>query len=50
MMQASKANESVSKCSKTGLCITVKGLRMLSGENTLTPFKCGRGPILHVTN
>ena len=24
MMQASKANESVSECSKTGLCITVK--------------------------
>ena len=28
--QASKANDSVSKCSKTGLCITVKVLRMFS--------------------
>ena len=32
-MQASKANESVSDCSKTGLCIyKVKGLRMVSRE------------------
>ena len=29
MMQTSKANESVSECSKIGLCITVKVLRML---------------------
>ena len=34
MMQASKANESVSKGSKTGLCITMKVLRMLSRRNT----------------
>ena len=27
MIQASKANESVSECSKTGLCITVTVLR-----------------------
>ena len=30
MKQASKANESVSECSKTELCIPVKALRMLS--------------------
>ena len=34
MMQAGKANESVSECSKTGLCIAVKVLRMLSRGNT----------------
>ena len=33
MMQASKANESVSECSKTDLCMTVKVLRMLSRGN-----------------
>ena len=33
-MQASKANESECVCSKTGLCITVKVLRMLSRGNT----------------
>ena len=41
MMQASKANESVSEYSKTGLCITVKVLR----GNTQKSFKCDRGPI-----
>ena len=30
MMQASKANETVSECSKTELCTTVKVLQMLS--------------------
>ena len=34
MMQASKVNESISKYSKTGLCITEKVLRMLSQGNT----------------
>ena len=34
MMQASKANESVSECSKTGLCITVKASLMLSRGKT----------------
>ena len=43
MMQASKANESVSEYSKTGLRITVKVLRMLS-------FKCDGGPIFQVAN
>ena len=32
MMQASKANESISECSKTGLCITVKVLRSCHEE------------------
>ena len=31
--------------SKTGLCITVKGLRMVSQRNTLKSFKCDRDPI-----
>ena len=44
MMQASKANESVSECSKTWLCITVKVSRMLSTGKTWKPFKCDRGP------
>ena len=34
MIQASNANESVSEYSKTGLCITVKVLQMLSRGNT----------------
>ena len=34
MMQASKANEGVSECSKTGLCETVTVLWMLSRGNT----------------
>ena len=34
MMQASKINENVSEYSKTGLCITVKRLRMLWQGNT----------------
>ena len=50
MMLASKANGSVSECSKTGLCITVKVLRMLSRGNTWKSFKCDRGPIFQVTN
>ena len=50
MMQASKANESVSEYSKTVLCITVKVLRMLSRGNTQKSFKCDRGPIFQVAN
>ena len=50
MMQASKANESVSECSKTGLCITVQILRMLSRGNTQKLFKCDRGQIFQVAN
>ena len=50
MMQASKANESVSEYSKTGLCIKVKVLRMLSRGNTQKSFKCDRGPNLQVAN
>ena len=50
MMQASKANEIVSECSKTGVCITVKVLRILSRGNTRKPFKCDRGPSFQVTN
>ena len=34
MMHASKANKSVSECSKTGLCTKVKALQMLSRGNT----------------
>ena len=34
MMQASEANACESQCSKTGLCITVKALRILSRGNT----------------
>ena len=49
-MKASKANENVSKYSKTVLCITVKVLRMLSQENTQKSFKCDRGPIFQVAN
>ena len=44
-MQTMNANESLSKCSNTGLCITVNVLRMLS-----KPFKCDRGPIFQVAN
>ena len=50
MMQASKANESVSEYSKTGLCIKVKVLRMLPRGNTQKSFKCDRGPIFQVAN
>ena len=50
MMQVSKANGSVSKCSKTGLCKTVKCLRILSRGNKEKTFKCDRGPIYQVTN
>ena len=42
MMPASKANKSVSECSRTGLYIQVKA--------TWKPFKCDRGPIFQVTN
>ena len=49
-MQASKGNESVSECSTTGSCITVKILRMLSHGNTWKTFKCDGGPIFQVTN
>ena len=48
--QASKANENVSECSKTVLCITVKVLRMLIQVKTWKPFKCDSGPIFQVTN
>ena len=50
MMNASKANESVYEYSKTGLCIKVKVLRMLSRENTQKSFKCDKGPIFQVAN
>ena len=50
MMQASKANESVSEYSKTGLCITVKVLRVLSRGNTQNSIKCDRGPIFQIAN
>ena len=43
MIQASKANENVPEYSKTGLCITVKVLRMLPRGNTQKSFKCDRG-------
>ena len=48
MMQASKANESVSEYSKTGLCITVNVLRMLAHESHLnvTGVQFFRLPIL----
>ena len=49
-MQASKANESVSEYLKTGLCITVTVLRMLSQGNTWKSFKCDRGPIFKLAN
>ena len=49
MEQVSKANESVSECSKTGLFITVKVVRMFSRGNTLEPCKCDRSPIFQVT-
>ena len=49
MMQARKANEKVSNCSETELCITVKVLRMLSQRNARKPFKCDRDPIVQVT-
>ena len=43
MVQASKlSNEIVSECSKTGLCITVKVLRMLSLGKHERHFKCDR--------
>ena len=47
MMQVSKANESVFECSKTGLCISVKVLGMLSQGKT---FKCDSGPNFQVAN
>ena len=50
LMQASKANESVTECSKTGLCITVNILRMLVLGNAWKPFKCDRCPLFQVTN
>ena len=50
MMQASEANDSESECSKTGLCITITVLVMLSRGNTWKPFKCDRGPIFQVTD
>ena len=50
MVQESKANESVSEYSKTGLCITVKVLRMSSRGNTQKSFKCNIGPIFQVAN
>ena len=46
----SKVNEIVSEYLKTGLCITVKVLRLLSQENTQKSFKYVRGPITHVAN
>ena len=50
MMQAGKANESVSEYSKTGLCITVKVMQMLSRGNTQKSFKCDRGQLFQVEN
>ena len=50
MMQASETNESVSDSSKTEICITVKGLRILSWRNTCKSIKCDRGPIFQVAN
>ena len=38
-MQTKNANESVSECSRAGLCITVNVLRMLSLGNTCKLFK-----------
>ena len=49
MTQASKANESVTECSKTGLCIKYKSLRILSRGNTWKSFKCDRVPLFQVT-
>ena len=48
-MQASKANENVSECSKTGLCITVKVLQMLSKERRESHLNV-IGSIFQVTN
>ena len=48
--QASKTNESVFECSKTGLCVKVKVLRMFSRGKTWKQFKCDRGPLFQVTN
>ena len=50
MTQASKADESVTKYSKTILCITVIVLQMLSRGNIQKSFKCDRGPIFQVAN
>ena len=50
MMKASKANESVPEYSKTGLCIIVKVLLMLSRGNTQKSFKGDRGPIFQVAS
>ena len=50
MMQASKSNGSVSKCPKTGLCITVKVVWILTRGNSCKSFKCDRGPIIQVKN
>ena len=50
MVQASIANESVSEYSKTGLCITVNVLRMLSRGNTQKSFKCHSSPFFQVAN
>ena len=49
MMQASKANERVSECSKTGLCIKLK-VYGCCREETHKSFKCDRDPIFQVTN
>ena len=50
IIQESKANESVSEYSKTGLCITVKVLRMSSRGNTQKSCKCDMGLIFQVAN
>ena len=50
MLQTSTANESVSEYLKTGLCITVHILWMLSRGNTQKSFKSDRGPIFQVAN
>ena len=49
-MQASRENESVSEYSKTGLCITVKVLRIMSRGNSQKSFKCDRSPNFQVAN
>ena len=38
------------ECSKTGLCIKVKALWMLSRGNTWKPCKCDRGQIFQLPN
>ena len=48
MMQASKANESVSECSKTGLCKKLKAYGCCHEE--IHASHLNRGPIFKFTN